>query len=316
MRALPPRRRPPPNLPRQNLPALLTPRVAALLLQDVGQIPAGLPEVTASWWMPLYYPSQQLVLAAVICILDIAESTTVARSLARTHQYKLNFTQELTALGLANVVGSLFNCYTTTGAFSRSAVNSTAGAQTLLSSFFTGITIMVVLLCLTPVFKHLSVNVQGAIVIVAVLPLFDFAQGYFYWQVDKLDFLCWLAAYVITAFAGALPGFAAAVGLSLVCFLLKTAFPRIGTVGLIPGTDVYRDPELYGDANAIAEDGVLVVRVEAPFYFANVPTIKEYIEEKLANSREAGLETRALVLDMAPVTGEPRRATPCSAAPR
>ena len=31
--------------------------------------------------------------------------------------------------GYANIVGALFNCYTTTGSFSRSAVNNSCGAQ-------------------------------------------------------------------------------------------------------------------------------------------------------------------------------------------
>ena len=38
-------------------------------------------------------------------------------------------TQEIRALGYANIVGALFNCYTTTGSFSRSAVNNSCGAQ-------------------------------------------------------------------------------------------------------------------------------------------------------------------------------------------
>jgi sulfate transporter 4 len=37
--------------------------------------------------------------------------------------------QEIRALGYANIVGALFNCYTTTGSFSRSAVNNSCGAQ-------------------------------------------------------------------------------------------------------------------------------------------------------------------------------------------
>ncbi len=49
------------------------------IIKDVGPMPSGLPAVTTSWWFPLYDTSAELILAAVICILDIAESTTVAR---------------------------------------------------------------------------------------------------------------------------------------------------------------------------------------------------------------------------------------------
>ncbi len=43
------------------------------------------------------------------------------------HRYRLNYTQELRGLGLANLAGAMFNCYTTTGSFSRSAVNNSVG---------------------------------------------------------------------------------------------------------------------------------------------------------------------------------------------
>ena len=42
-------------------------------------------------------------------------------------RYKLNYTQELRGLGIANLFGAMFNCYTTTGSFSRSAVNNSVG---------------------------------------------------------------------------------------------------------------------------------------------------------------------------------------------
>lgn len=41
--------------------------------------------------------------------------------------YELNYTQELRGLGIANILGALFQCYTTTGSFSRSAVNNSVG---------------------------------------------------------------------------------------------------------------------------------------------------------------------------------------------
>ena len=43
--------------------------------------------------------------------------------------------QEIRALGYANIVGALFNCYTTTGSFSRSAVNNSCGAQSRALQF-------------------------------------------------------------------------------------------------------------------------------------------------------------------------------------
>lgn len=47
-------------------------------------------------------------------------------------------TQELRGLGLANLMGAAFNCYTTTGSFSRSAIMNDVGAKTQLAGITSG----------------------------------------------------------------------------------------------------------------------------------------------------------------------------------
>lgn len=47
-------------------------------------------------------------------------------------------TRELRALGIANIVGACFTCYTNTGSFSRSAVMDQVGSRTQLAGFVGG----------------------------------------------------------------------------------------------------------------------------------------------------------------------------------
>ena len=263
-----------------------------------------MPEVTAKYWFPLFDTSKQLTLAAIICILDIAESTTVARRVAQEKRYKLDFTQELRALGITNVLGSIFNCYTTTGAFSRTIVNAKAGAKTLLSSFVTGITVMIILLCATPLFTHLSVNCQGAIVIVAVLALFDFKGAWYYWDVNKLDFLAWFVTYFVVCTAGALPGILAGFGVSVIVVMLKQGFPKITTVSKLSDTDLPVDSELYHDAVELQEDGVIVMRVEAPLFYGNLPVIQDRISSEVSLRRKQGENVWAVVMDVSLSSGK------------
>ena len=65
-------------------------------------------------------PSRAHIAAAYSARLTAATRTAPNR-------YQLNATQELRGLGLANLAGAMFNCYTTTGSFSRSAVNNSVG---------------------------------------------------------------------------------------------------------------------------------------------------------------------------------------------
>lgn len=59
--------------------------------------------------------------------VDLLESTSIARALANKNKYELVANQEIVGLGLANFAGAAFHCYSTTGSFSRSAVNNESG---------------------------------------------------------------------------------------------------------------------------------------------------------------------------------------------
>ena len=88
----------------------------------VGKVPKGLPHETATWWFPMSNVGAKVGLALLVCAIDVLESVSIAKALAYKNKYELAATQELTGLGLANIVGSAFQCYTTTGSFSRSAI--------------------------------------------------------------------------------------------------------------------------------------------------------------------------------------------------
>jgi sulfate transporter 4 len=113
--------------------------VAAFALQDkgipiVGSIPQGFPPVTASLWFPMGDLSSLLETVVTITLVGLMESIAISRQLAKRHGYKINPRMELSALGLSNLASAMFSGYPTTGSFSRSAVNSEAGAETQLSS--------------------------------------------------------------------------------------------------------------------------------------------------------------------------------------
>lgn len=44
---------------------------------------AGLPDVTIGWWAPLYNVGRQMLLAVLICFIDICESISIAKALAQ-----------------------------------------------------------------------------------------------------------------------------------------------------------------------------------------------------------------------------------------
>ena len=60
-----------------------------------------------------------------------------------------------------------------------------SGAKSQVAGIVSAIVVMFVLLFLTPVFKNMPQNVQGAIVIAAVLGLFNYSEWFFLWKVGS-----------------------------------------------------------------------------------------------------------------------------------
>ena len=48
--------------------------------------PAGLPDFTAGWWLPLYNVGRQMTLSVIICLVDICESISIAKAMARVNK--------------------------------------------------------------------------------------------------------------------------------------------------------------------------------------------------------------------------------------
>ncbi|KAI7843851.1 hypothetical protein COHA_002402 [Chlorella ohadii] len=273
-------------------------------IKPIGKIPSGPPDFTAGWWLPLFNVGRQMVLAVLICMVDICESISIAKALARVNKYQLNSTQELRGLGIANLAGAMFNCYTTTGSFSRSAVNNSVGAKTPLANFATGITIFITIMWITPVFKNMSQNVQGAIIIVGVLQLFDWPEFLYLYKINKFDWLVWVTSFLCTLFLGVEIGIGIGVGVSLLVVIYRTAFPRITTLGRLPGTSIYRSTKQYPEAEP--QPNVLILRIDSPIWFANVESVKEFVRTSITRQSKAAAEggdrVRAVVLDLSPVT--------------
>lgn len=271
-------------------------------IANVGKIPEGLPAFTAGWWFPLYNAGRQLLLSIIICVIDMCESMSIAKALAQVNKYRLKATQELRGLGIANIAGAMFNSYTTTGSFSRSAVNNDVGAKTPLSNFITGILVLIVLVLLTPVFTNMSKNVQGAIIIVGVMGLLQYEDFIELWFISKLDWLIWMFTFCFTLFLGVEIGILVGVGVSLILVIYKTAFPRITSLGKLPQTNIYRNIQMYPEAEE--PQGMILVRIDAPIFFANIEGIKDYLIDKLARAKKRhekmNDQVRYVIIDMSP----------------
>ena len=280
---------------------LATLAVTALHLEDhhvsvVGDIPGRLPQVGVPT-TGFDHLGDMMPTALAITMLGFVESIAIAKVFAQRHRYTIKPNRELVALGVCTVTAGLSHGYPVSGSFSRTAVNATSGARTQLAGVISAGVVALTLVVLTPLFRPLPHAVLASVVVMAVAGLVDVGEARRLWTVKRSDF--WLLAL---AFAGTLAfgvelGLGISVIASLAVVLRQTTRPHIAVLGRIPGTTQFRNVDR--SPSAVTTDGVVVVRVDAPLYFANL----DYLREKLTNlEEEQDGRMRVLVIDATSVT--------------
>jgi SulP family sulfate permease len=248
----------------------------------VGDVPQSLPPLT----LPSFSPTllgQLLLPAFLISIIGFVESISVAQTLAAKKRQRIDPDQELIGLGAANIGAAFTGGFPVTGGFSRSVVNFDAGAETPAAGAFTAIGLAIAALALTPLIFFLPKATLAATIIVAVLSLVDFSILKRAWDYSLADFSAVLATIVLTLGMGVEAGVSAGVGLSILLHLYKTSRPHIAEVGLIAGTQHFRNINRH---TVETDPRIVSLRVDESLYFANARFLEDQIQNRVAGDKD------------------------------
>ncbi|WP_289101398.1 sulfate permease [uncultured Marinobacter sp.] len=255
----------------------------------VGDVPSGLPVFT----MPSLDPSlwsQLAVSALLISVVGFVESVSVGQTLAAKRRQRIDPDQELIGLGTANLGSGFSGGMPVTGGFSRSVVNFDAGAETPAAGAYTAVGIALATLFLTPAIAWLPQATLAATIIVAVATLIDLPALVRTFRYSRTDFGAMLATIVLTLAHSVEAGIIAGVALSIGLFLFRTSRPHSAVVGLVPGTEHFRNV-LRHDVELCPK--VTFLRVDESLYFANARFLEETVMDLV--SREPELTDLVLV---------------------
>lgn len=257
----------------------------------VGSIPQGLPNIGVPNFTLTDFKA--LIPAAfTLALIAFMEAISVAKAIELKHDdYKVDSNQELIALGVSNVIGSLFSSYPVTGGFSRSAVNDQAGAKTGISAIVSSLLILFTLLFLTEYFYYLPNALLGSIIIVAVVGLMDFQVPIGLWKFDKVEFVIYLLTFISTLIIGIQEGIGIGVLLSLLVIVYNVSYPHIAVVGKIKGTHEYRNIKRYDDLEI--EKEFIIVRLDARLFYANMNYFKDKIYDLIEKNSN---QTKAIII--------------------
>jgi len=248
----------------------------------VGEIPQGLPSF---YQVSLGIDQVKLLIPTILTVtlIGIVESIGIAKALEAKHRdHRVFPNSELKALGYAKIAGAFFQAIPSSGSFTRSAINSEAGAKTNVSSLITVAMMVLTLLFFTEVFYYLPKPVLAGIILVSVFSLFNIKEAKHLWKIHKPDFFMMFITFVCTLLLGIELGVLVGVLFSVLAILYKISSPNIVTLGNIQGTKSYKDVTRFAEAKE--RDDMVVFRFENQIFFANASVFKdkilEYIDEK------------------------------------
>jgi len=244
----------------------------------VGTVPAGLPPLSwPQWDMALW--KELAVPALLISVVGFVESVSVGQTLAAKRRQRIEPDRELVALGASNVGAALTGGFPVTGGFARSVVNFDAGAQTPAAGAFTAVGILLAALLLTPALYFVPQATLSATIVVAVLSLVDLRILRSTWTYSRADFSAVVVTLLVTLAAGVESGLIAGVALSLLLYLFRTSRPHIAEVGLVPGTEHFRNVLRH---RVRVSPHLASLRVDESLYFANARVLEDRVNALVA----------------------------------
>jgi SulP family sulfate permease len=240
-----------------------------------GGIPSGLPslqipEITASRVIELIGPAFAI---AMLGAIESLLSAVVADGMAGTRH---DSNQELIGQGIANVVAPLFGGFAATGAIARTATNVRNGGTSPLAGVVHAITLVLIILFLAPLAVHVPLAALAAILFVVAWNMSE--AGHFVRMVRRAplaDVVILLVTFALTVFVDLVVAVNIGVILATLHFLRRMA----SSVEVQEQTAEQLQEE-FGHRGLACPKGVLVYRVEGPFFFGAV----ENFERALAST--------------------------------
>ncbi|XP_015735191.1 sodium-independent sulfate anion transporter isoform X4 [Coturnix japonica] len=208
---------------------------------------------------------------AVVPLVGVLETVAIAKAFASQNDYRIDANQELLAMGTANLLGSFFSSYPITGSFGRTAVNAQTGVCTPMGGLITGTLVLLSLAYLTSLFCYIPKAALAAVIISAVIPMFDARIFRTLWRVKRLDLIPLCVTFLL-CFWEVQYGIMAGVLVSGILLLYSVARPPI----------------------KVLEQGVLLVQPGSSLHFPAADHLQDIIRDR---ALAAASPPRSVILD-------------------
>ncbi|XP_073948910.1 sodium-independent sulfate anion transporter-like [Choristoneura fumiferana] len=206
----------------------------------IGDIGSGIPKIapppftttvgnqTYSFGEMLQVLGPQSIVLPLVAILE-----TVAIAKAFAGGKSVDATQEMVAVGICNIIGSMVRSMPVTGSFTRTALNNASGVQTPAGGIFTGLLILLALTLLTSTFYFIPKASLAGLIITAMFSMIDFAIFGRLWRNNKIELLFLLVTMSVSMCMGLEYGIVSGIIVEAATLLYFTSRPKLEVTTVI-----------------------------------------------------------------------------------
>ena len=216
--------------------------------------------------------------AVAIAFLGLIEAASISRSIAMRSKQKIDGNKEFIGQGLSNVIGAFFQCYPSSGSFTRSGGNFDSGAKTPIASVISAVIVMLVLCTIPNVTSYIPMTVMSAGIMVIAWNLFDIKGVAHSIGKNKHEMMIFCGTLLSTLFLKLEYSIYVGIALSYIIFLLNTARPTITEVAPLIRNNKrkLRNVERFGLEEC---PEIKILRIEGALYFGSTTYIQNLLHE-------------------------------------
>lgn len=206
-------------------------KVPFAIIGSVGQgmPPIGLPPFSTEYKNQTYeFPDMAKQLGTTIIFMPlvaILESIAITKAFSKGKS--VDATQELIALGCCNIGGSFMRSMSTTGSFTRTALNNASGVVTTLGGVFTAVIVLLALELLTSTFYFIPKATLSAVIIVAMIFMVEVEAVILLWRTKKIELVLYFVTLIASLFLGVEYGILIGIACNILLILYSSARPPV-----------------------------------------------------------------------------------------
>jgi high affinity sulfate transporter 1 len=232
-----------------------------------------------------------------VALVSFADTSVLSRTYALRLRTPVDPSQEMMALGAANLAAGFFQGFPISSSSSRTPVAEAAGAKTQLTGIVGAVAVALLLLLAPALLQNLPQAALAAVVIASAIGLIEVSDLRRFFRIQRWEFWLSMACFAGVALFGAIPGIALAIGIAVIEFLWDGWRPHSAVLGSVERVRGYHDITRYPDARVIP--GLVLFRWDAPLFFANAELFHERVLDAISTAPTA---VRWIVVAAEPVT--------------